>query len=68
MLVHPFEGSVAVTVYEAGAATVFVVVVIPPPQLNVAPPVVDDAVIVSLVTEQVKNPGDAILAFGAAIF
>ena len=43
-------------------------VVMPAPQLNVAPPVVDDAVNVSLVTEQVKIVGAAILAFGVVIF
>ena len=68
LLVHPLDGSVTVTVYEAGAATVFVVVVIPPPQLKVAPTVVEDAVIVSLVTAHVKTPGAAILAFGAVLF
>ena len=42
--------------------------VTPPPQLNVAPPVVDDAVNVSLNIVQVKTAGAAILAFGAVIF
>ena len=38
--------------------------VLPPPQLNVAPVVVDDAVSVTLVTEQVKVAGTAMLALG----
>ena len=40
----------------------------PPPQLKVAPPVVDDAVNVSLVVAQVNTPGVAILVFGAVMF
>ena len=68
MLVQPFEGSVTVTVYVVGEDTVFVVVVFPPPQLNVAPGVVEPAVNVSLMVEQVKTTGAAILAFGAALF
>ena len=40
----------------------------PPPQLKVAPPVLEDAVIVSLSVEQVNVPGAAMLALGAAIF
>ena len=47
---------------------VLVAVVIPPPQLNVAPPVDDEAVKVSLVVEQVRIPGEAMLALGAVIF
>ena len=42
--------------------------VLPPPQLNVAPPVVDDAVSVSLTVVQVKTTGAAMLAFGAVLF
>jgi hypothetical protein len=41
-----------------------VVVVLPPPQLNVAPVVVDDAVRVTLVTEQINVAGTAMLALG----
>ena len=59
---------VTVTVYVAGAETVFVAVVIPPPQLKVAPPVVDEAVRVSLVVVQFKTTGAAMLALGAVIF
>ena len=40
------------------------VVVLPPLQLNVAPIVVDDAVSVTLVTEQVNVAGTAMLALG----
>ena len=47
---------------------VFVAVVIPPPQLNVAPPVVDDAVNISLVVEQVKIIGAATPALGGVMF
>ena len=43
-------------------------VVTPPPQLNVAPPVVDEAVNTSLVATQVKTVGVAMLAFGAVKF
>ena len=39
-------------------------VVTPPPQLNVAPPVVEDTVSVSLMVEQVKTVGAATLAYG----
>ena len=52
----------------AGAATVFVAVVTPAPQLNVAPPVVEEAVNVSLVTAQVRVTGAAMLALGAVMF
>ena len=45
-----------------------VAVVIPPPQLNVAPPVVEDAVNTSLVTVHVNAEGAAILALGALVF
>ena len=48
--------------------TELVAVVTPPPQLNVAPPVVDDAVNVSVVVVQVKTVGAATLAFGAVVF
>ena len=68
VFVQPFDGSVTVTVYVPAADTVLVVVVFPPPQSNVAPPVVDDEVSVTLVTEQVSTAGAAILAFGAAMF
>ena len=44
------------------------VVVIPAPQLNVAPPVVDEAVNTSLGLVQVKTVGAATLALGAVIF
>ena len=68
MLVHPFAGLVTVTVYVAGIEIEFVAVVIPPPQLKVAPPVLDDAVKVSLVFVQVRIAGAAMLTFGAVIF
>ena len=42
--------------------------VIPPPQLNVAPPVVEEAVSVSLVVLHVKVTGAATLALGAIMF
>ena len=42
--------------------------VTPPPQLNVAPPVVEEAVNVSLVVVQVKTVGAATLAFGTVVF
>jgi len=42
-------------------------VVIPPPQLNVAPPVVEDAVNVSLKVAQVRIPGEAIAALGGVL-
>ena len=61
---QPFAGSVTVTVYDAGDVIVFVAVVMPEPQLNVAPPVVEDAVSVTLVTVHVKVAGAAMLAFG----
>ena len=41
--------------------------VLPPPQLNVAPIVVDDAVRVTLVTEQVNVAGTAMLALGGVM-
>ena len=65
---QPFDGSVTVTAYVAGVETVFVAVVIPAPQLKVAPPVVEEAVSVTLVVAQVNIAGAAILAFGAVIF
>ena len=68
VLVQPFAGFVTVTVYVAGAETVFAAVVTPPPQLKVAPPVVEDAVKVSLVVTQVNTVGAATLAFGTVIF
>ena len=68
VFVQPVAGFVTVTVYVAGIDTVYVAVVIPPPQLNVAPPVVEDAVNVSLVVEHVKAVGAAILALGRLPF
>ena len=52
----------------AGDDTVLVVVVTPPPQLNVAPPVLDEAVNVSLIRLQVKTVGAATPALGAVMF
>ena len=46
----------------------FAAVVIPPPQLKVTPPVVEEAVIVWLVTTQVKVAAVEILMLGAVIF
>ena len=43
-------------------------VVTPPPQLNVAPTVDEDAVIVTLRTVQVSAAGGVILTFGVVIF
>ena len=43
-------------------------VVTPAPQLKVAPPVVEEAVSVSLKVAQVNVTGAAILALGTAIF
>jgi hypothetical protein len=48
--------------------TVLVAVVIPPPQLNVAPPVVEEAVSVSEVVVQVKGTGGAMLTLGVMMF
>jgi hypothetical protein len=45
-----------------------VAVVIPPPQLNVAPPVVEEAVSVSEVVVQVKGTGGAMLTLGVVMF
>ena len=42
--------------------------VTPPPQLNVAPAVVDEAVMFSLSVVQVRVTGVAMLALGAVIF
>ena len=67
VLVQPFDGSVTVTVYVVALETDFVAVVTPPPQLKVAPPVVDDAVSVTLGLAQVKEAGAAILALGAVL-
>ena len=67
-LVQPFVGSVTVTVYVFGEETAFVAVVTPPPQLKVAPPVVDEAVKVSLVVLQVKTTGALTLALGDVVF
>ena len=46
----------------------FVFVIIPPPQLYATPEVEDDAVSVTLVTEQVNAAGVAILTFGIVMF
>ena len=64
VLVQLLDGSVTVTVYVVGLETDFVAVVTPPPQLKVAPPVVDDAVNVTLAFVQVNDAGAAILALG----
>ena len=66
--VHPFAGFVTVTVYVAGADTVYVAVVTPIPQLKVAPPVVDEAVRVPLVVVQFNTTGAATLALGVVMF
>lgn len=68
VLVHPFDGSVTVTVYVEGTEMVLAVVVIPPPQLKVVPVVPDVAVNVSLVVAQVKTTGGVIPALGAVMF
>ena len=68
VLVQPFDGSVTVTVNVPGADTALVDVVLPPPQSNVTPAVEDDAVSVTLVTEQSSTAGAAILALGVAMF
>ena len=47
---------------------VLVAVVIPPPQLNVAPPVVEDAVKVSFKIVHVSAVGAAMLALGTVMF
>jgi hypothetical protein len=44
-----------------------VVVVLPPPQLNVAPPVEEEAVKVWLRVVQVNTPGGAIAALGGVL-
>ena len=46
----------------------FAAVVTPPPQLKVAPPVVEEAVKVSLVVLQVKTAGALTLALGTVVF
>ena len=46
----------------------FAAVVTPPPQLKVAPPVVEDAVNVSLVVLQVKTTGALTPALGSVVF
>lgn len=66
--VHPFAGSVAVTEYEPGLVMVLVEVLIPAPQVNVAPVVVDVAVIVSLVLVHVSTEGTEIVRLGATTF
>ena len=66
--VQPFAGSVAVTEYVPAVLTVLVAVVVPAPQSYVAPVVVEDAVKVTLVTEQVKSAGVAIVILGIITF
>ena len=65
---HPFAGSVTVTVYVEGLEIVLTAVLMPAPQLNVAPGVVEVAVKVSLVFVQVKTVGAAIPALGGVMF
>ena len=60
-------GSVTVTEYVPGEETELLTVVTVP-QLNVAPVVVEEAVMVTLVTAQVKLAGGAILKLGTVIF
>ena len=66
--VHPFAGSVAVTVYVPAVLTDFVVPVPPPLHANVAPAVVDEAESVVLVTVQFNTAGVAILTLGEVVF
>jgi hypothetical protein len=66
--VHPFAGSVAVTVYVPAVLTDFVLPVPPPLHANVAPAVVEDAVNVVLVTVQFSTAGGAILTLGVVVF
>ena len=66
--VHPFEGSVTVTVNPPGAVMLSAAVVFPPPQLKVAPFVVEVAVKVWLVLVQVKTVGGLMPALGAVMF
>lgn len=66
--VHPFAGSVAVTVYVPAVLTDLVLPVPPPLHANVAPAVVDEAESVMLVTVQFKTAGGAILTLGVVVF
>jgi len=66
--VQPLAGSVTVIAYGPAADTVFVFVVTPPPQSYLTPAVVLDAVNVTLVTEQVKSAGGAMLISGTIMF
>ena len=68
VFVQPFAGLVTVTVYVAGVVMTLFAVITPPPQLKVAPPVVEEAVSVSLVVVQVKAVGAAMLALGMTMF
>ncbi len=72
VVVHPFAGSVTVTVYVPDAFTVAEAVVLPavipvPDQLYVAPAVVELTLIVPLVTIHVKDIGVPALAFGTVV-
>lgn len=71
--VHPFAGSVQVSVYVPAALTVGVAVVPPevipgPPQLNVAPLVEEDPFNVALAVEQFIVCAVPAFAFGAVVF
>jgi hypothetical protein len=71
--VHPFEGSVTVTVYDPAALTVAEAVLAPetipgPLQLNIAPVVVDEAFKTTDVAEQVSVCEEPAFAFGADVF
>ena len=66
--IHPFDGSVAVTVYDPGVLTVFVAVVTPPPQSKLTPMVPDEAVRVTLLIIHVNSAGGAMLIFGSVPF
>ena len=66
--VHPFAGSVAVTVYVPAVVTDLVLPVPPPLHAKVAPAVVEDAVNVVLVTVQFSTAGGAILTLGVVVF
>jgi len=66
--VHPFAGSVAVTVYVPAVVTDLVLPVPPPLHAKVAPAVVDEAESVVLVTVQFNTVGGAILTLGVVVF
>jgi hypothetical protein len=66
--VHPFAGSVAVTVYVPAELTDFVLPVPPLLHVKVAPAVVDEAESVVLVTVQFNTAGVAILTLGVVVF